>query len=157
MLAVSGMCRCFYKNGVENFLLDFRFFFAYAYGMASTNDWNEFDRPRVLSGQTIRVRSPFGTIFVTLNETDESRPFELFLNAGKCGSDVTADVEAIGRLCSLLLRLPSPIPELKRIEVIIRHLSGIAGSKNVDTGNEQIRSVPDAIATALKQYLRRKT
>jgi ribonucleoside-diphosphate reductase alpha chain len=140
----------------SGFLLDFRFFFAYAYNMAEAKDLIELNRPRILSGQTIRVRSPFGTIFVTLNETEECRPFELFLNAGKCGSDITADAEAIGRLCSVLLRIPSPIPELKRIEIIIRHLSGIAGSKDVANGEEKIRSIPDAIAAALKQYLERK-
>jgi ribonucleoside-diphosphate reductase alpha chain len=93
---------------------------------------------------------------VTLNESEESCPFELFLNAGKSGSDITADAQAIGRLCSLLLRIPSPISQLKRIEIIIQHLSGISGSKNIEYGNESIRSIPDAIASALKQYLRTK-
>ena len=113
----------------------------------------EQKRPQVLSGRTIRVQSPFGTVYVTLNETDEKCPFELFLNTGKGGSDLTADAEAIGRLCSLLLRIPSPVSELKRIEFIIQNLNGIGGSKNIELGECKIRSVPDALAYALARYL----
>jgi len=115
------------------------------------------NRPKILSGQTIRVRTPIGTLFVTLNENEEHHPFELFVKAGKCGSDITADAEAIGRLCSILLRLPSPVSELERIELIITHLAGISGSKDIHDGNSHIRSVPDALAVALRQYLEKKS
>jgi len=104
-------------------------------------------RPEILAGQTIRVRSRFGTVYVTLNETCEGVPSEIFLNTGKCGSDLAAHAEAIGRLCSLLLFLPSSVSEVQRIEWIIKNLSGIGGEK------EGIRSVPDALAAALTQYL----
>jgi ribonucleoside-diphosphate reductase alpha chain len=115
------------------------------------------NRPKILTGQTIRVRTPIGTLFVTLNENEEHHPFELFLNTGKCGSDITADAEAIGRLCSILLRLPSPVSELERIQLIITHLAGISGSKDVHDDNIQIRSVPDAVAAALRKYLEKKS
>ncbi|HEY7161558.1 MAG TPA: hypothetical protein VH815_09880 [Acidobacteriota bacterium] len=120
-------------------------------------DGNNRNRPKILTGQTIRVRTPIGTLFVTLNENEEHHPFELFLNTGKCGSDITADAEAIGRLCSILLRLPSPVSELERIQLIITHLDGISGSKDVHDGNIQIRSVPDAVAAALRKYLDKKS
>ena len=110
-------------------------------------------RPEILPGRTIRVRSPFGTVYVTLNENCDGSPFELFLNTGKCGSDLAAHAEAIGRLCSLLLCLPSPVSEVQRIESIIKNLSGIGGSKTFDNGGEKVRSVPDAVAFALTQYL----
>lgn len=109
-------------------------------------------RPEIMYGITIRVKSPHGTVFVTLNENENQVPFEIFLNTGKCGSDLSADGEAIGRLCSLLLRLPSPVPELERIELIIRHLLGICGSRDPGT-KDGIRSIPDAVANALSQYL----
>src|SRR5262245_8716139 len=115
------------------------------------------NRPKILTGQTIRVRTPIGTLFVTLNENEEHHPFELFLNTGKCGSDITADAEAIGRLCSILLRLPSPVSELERIQLIITHLAGISGSKDIHDGDVHIRSVPDAVAAALRQYLEKKS
>lgn len=111
-------------------------------------DADETNRPEVLSGQTIKVRSPFGTVFVTVNE-QEGRPVELFLNVGKCGSDVAADAEAIGRLCSLLLRMPSPMPGERRIELMIRSLTGIGGNGEVISGLKHIRSLPDAVAHAL--------
>ena len=109
-------------------------------------------RPEILPGRTIRVRSPFGTVYVTLNETSDGTPSELFLNTGKCGSDLAAHAEAIGRLCSLLLFLPSPVSEVQRIEWIIKNLSGIGGSKNTMDG-EPVRSVPDALAFALTEDL----
>lgn len=113
-------------------------------------------RPEITYGVTIRVRSPHGTVFVTLNENEEQVPFELFLNTGKCGSDLSADGEAIGRLCSLLLRLPSPVPEFERIELIIRHLLGIGGSRD-PACTSGVRSIPDALASALSQYMAMKS
>jgi hypothetical protein len=127
--------------------IDFRFFFAYASFV------RVISRPEVLAGRTIRVRSPFGTVYVTLNEDRNGMPFEVFVNTGKCGSDVAADAEAIGRLCSLLLCLPSSVSEAERIRWIIDNLNGIGGSKNVLTGERPIRSIPDALAFALSQYL----
>jgi ribonucleoside-diphosphate reductase alpha chain len=106
------------------------------------------ERPEILTGKTIRVRSPFGTVYVTLNKKNGS-PSEIFLNTGKCGSDLAAHAEAIGRLCSLLLCLPSPVSELQRIQSIIENLKGIGGSKN----GQNARSIPDAIAFALAQLI----
>jgi ribonucleoside-diphosphate reductase alpha chain len=108
-------------------------------------------RPEILHGRTYQVESPFGIVFVTLNEDSEGHPFELFLKIGKCGSDVAADAEAIARLCSLLLRLPSPVSEQQRIRFVIKHLKEIGGSHRHDS--HAVRSVPDAIARALSQYL----
>jgi ribonucleoside-diphosphate reductase alpha chain len=116
------------------------------------NDNKTETRPEILNGQTIKVRSPFGTMFVTINTNGDNQPFELFLNVGKCGSDVCADAEAIGRLCSLLLRIPSPVPEEKRIELIVNSLTGIGGNGDVLFGAKRIRSLPDAVAYALNQY-----
>jgi ribonucleoside-diphosphate reductase alpha chain len=110
-------------------------------------------RGEVLSGRTTKVPSPLGPVFITLNENGNGRPFEIFVNIGKCGSDVAADAEAIGRLCSLVLHLPSPVSEMDRIQFMIQQLSGIGGSRQVDLGNDRIRSLADAVAHALQQYL----
>jgi ribonucleoside-diphosphate reductase alpha chain len=114
-------------------------------------------RPEILAGRTMRVRSPFGTVYVTLNENGDGSPSELFVNTGKCGSDLAADAEAIGRLCSLLLSLPSPVSEVQRIQWIVENLSGIGGSKNPASDERPVRSVPDALALALSQYLKSRT
>ena len=46
-------------------------------------------------------------------------PFEVFLNVGKAGTEVTAVAEGIGRLVSLILRMPSPLPPSERLRWII--------------------------------------
>jgi len=127
-------------------MVDFRFFFAYHEYMAAEG---REGRPEVLAGQTIRVRTALGDVYVTLNGTPENGPLEIFLQTGKSGSDAAADAQALGRLCSLLLRLPSSVPPIERIRFIIRSLSGIAACSASSTA----RSVPDAIAFALQQYL----
>ncbi len=54
-------------------------------------------------------RRPIGTAFVTVNDTGDGEPFEVFVQVGKAGSDTMAVAEALGRLVSLVLRLPSPL------------------------------------------------
>ena len=110
-------------------------------------------RPEILQGMTIKIASPFGTVYTTVNENNRQEPFELFCNVGKAGSDICADAEAIGRCISLLLRSPSSVPEIERIKEVIDHLSGIGGSKDQGFGRNRVRSVPDAIAKALLVYL----
>jgi ribonucleoside-diphosphate reductase alpha chain len=107
----------------------------------------------MLVGQTIRVRTSLGDVFVTLNGTAEGGPLEVFLQTGKSGSDAAADAQALGRLCSLLLRLPSSVPPIERIRFIIGSLAGIASSR--DDPSSHARSMPDAVALALRQYLAR--
>ncbi|MCB0234880.1 MAG: hypothetical protein KDG58_11800, partial [Anaerolineae bacterium] len=66
-------------------------------------------RPRRLHGSTYRRLTPLGTAYITVNDTDEGEPFEIFMNVGKAGSDVAAVSEALGRLISLTLRIPSSL------------------------------------------------
>jgi ribonucleoside-diphosphate reductase alpha chain len=110
-------------------------------------------RPDVLTGRTIKVESPHGTVYTTINENGNGDAFEIFVNVGKAGSDVAADAEALGRSLSLMLRMPSPLNADQRVDLIIRHLQGIGGSRDVGYGPKRVRSVPDAIARALHKYL----
>ncbi|HZQ99092.1 MAG TPA: adenosylcobalamin-dependent ribonucleoside-diphosphate reductase [Chloroflexota bacterium] len=91
-------------------------------------------RPRALEGTTYRTETPLGTAFVTVNtrEGAEGRePFEVFLNVGKAGSDIAALAEAIGRLCSLCLRLPCQLPARERVAAIVHQLGGsVAGARS---------------------------
>src|SRR5439155_15306358 len=107
----------------------------------------------VLMGRTIKVESPHGTVYTTVNENGNGEAFEIFVNVGKAGSDVAADAEALGRSLSLMLRMPSPLNADQRVDLIIRHLQGIGGSRDVGFGQKRVRSVPDAIARALQKYL----
>jgi len=63
-------------------------------------------RPHSLAGATYRMETPIGTAFVTVNQTPGGDPFEVFVQVGKAGSDTMAVAEALGRLISLVLRLP---------------------------------------------------
>jgi ribonucleoside-diphosphate reductase alpha chain len=80
-------------------------------------------------------------------------PFEVFVNLGKAGSDLTADAEAIGRLISLILRMPSALEPRERLMQVIGELSGIGGSRSVGFGPERVRSLPDGIAHALQEEI----
>lgn len=100
-------------------------------------------RPKTLSGHTTCLGTSLGNLFVTVN-TVEGKPFELFAQIGKAGSDVIAFTEAIARLISLALRCGVSIDE------IVAQLEGIGGARSVGFGADRIMSVPDAIGRALK-------
>lgn len=107
-------------------------------------------RPKTLSGSTTSVRTPMGNLFVTLNSAD-NRPFELFAQIGKAGSDVVAFTEAIARLISLALRCGVSVEE------IVTQLEGIGGARSVGFGPNRIMSVPDAIGQALRSLAQAKS
>ncbi|MFQ5945613.1 MAG: vitamin B12-dependent ribonucleotide reductase [Anaerolineae bacterium] len=110
-------------------------------------------RPAVLQGVTYRKPTPMGTAFITVNSDVSGEPFEVFANVGKAGSDVSALAEALGRLMSLVLRLPSPMGANSRMAEIIDQLSRIGGARPTGFGPQRIRSLPDAIAQALSEHL----
>lgn len=112
-------------------------------------------RPVTLCGMTTRERTPLGTAFITINYAngDPKDPFEVFVRLGKAGSDLEADAEAIGRLLSVILRLPSPMTREERLKEVIEQLEHIGGSRSTGFGPERVRSMPDGIARALSRYL----
>jgi ribonucleoside-diphosphate reductase alpha chain len=110
-------------------------------------------RPNVLRGVTYRKETPLGTAYVTVNINGGDRPFEVFMNVGKAGSDVAAVSEALGRLISLVLRLPSPLDENERLNEIVDQLAGIGGGRSLGFGANRVRSLPDAVAQVLREHL----
>ncbi|MHB2018191.1 MAG: adenosylcobalamin-dependent ribonucleoside-diphosphate reductase [Candidatus Xenobia bacterium] len=110
-------------------------------------------RPRQAAGSTYRVETPIGTAYVTVNQAPDGQPLEVFLNVGKAGSDTAAVSEAIGRLLSLCLRLPSPLSPRQRVQEIVSQLSGIGGARQTGVGPQKVRSLPDAIAQVLAEHL----
>ncbi|MCL6581126.1 MAG: vitamin B12-dependent ribonucleotide reductase [Firmicutes bacterium] len=103
-------------------------------------------RPEGLQGVTVRKVTPLGNLYLTLNTAD-GRPFELFAALGKAGSDVAAFTEAIARLVSLALRCGVDPRE------IADELAGIGGNRSVGFGPNRVKSVPDAVARFLDEYL----
>jgi ribonucleoside-diphosphate reductase alpha chain len=109
-------------------------------------------RPQYLNGITRRIATPVGHAFVTINEDEEGNPFEVFVNVGKAGSDITADAEAIGRLVSLALRIPSNYSPKEVIQQVVNQLSGIGGSRQHGFGNGRVHSLADAVSKVLAEY-----
>ncbi|MET0487510.1 MAG: adenosylcobalamin-dependent ribonucleoside-diphosphate reductase, partial [Candidatus Rokuibacteriota bacterium] len=109
-------------------------------------------RPHSLSGRTYRSETPIGTAFITVNETAEAEPFEVFVQVGKGGSDTMAVAEALGRLISLTLRLPSPMSPQRRLEEVISQLSRIGGAQPLGFGKGKVLSLPDALARTLAEH-----
>lgn len=110
-------------------------------------------RPAALCGTTYRKETPLGTAFVTVNINGGEFPFEVFLNVGKAGSDVASVSEALGRLISLVLRLPSPLDPNERLKQVIDQLAGIGGGRSLGFGVNRVRSLPDAVAQVLREHL----
>jgi len=110
-------------------------------------------RPGALEGTTYRKETPLGTAYITVNVNGHQQPFEVFLNVGKAGSDVAAVSEALGRLISLVLRLPSPFDPQERLKLVIDQLAGIGGGRSMGFGVNRVRSLPDAIAQVMREHL----
>ncbi|MEJ7727797.1 MAG: vitamin B12-dependent ribonucleotide reductase [Polyangiaceae bacterium] len=110
-------------------------------------------RPPSLSGTTYRVETPLGTAYVVVNEDAGGAPFEVFVSVGKAGTDTSAVAEAIGRLVSLALRVPSPVSGRARLGEIVEQLSGIGGARPLGFGSERVLSLPDGVARALARHL----
>ncbi len=128
-------------------------------GVAAEEDDGALDervvkpRPHSLSGATYRMETPIGTAFITVNETPGGDPFEVFVQVGKAGSDTMAVAEALGRLISLVLRLPSPLSAQRRLEEVINQLSLIGGGQPTGFGAAKILSLPDALARTLGEHI----
>ncbi len=110
-------------------------------------------RPTRLHGVTYRQPTPLGTAYITVNSDENAEPFEIFLNVGKAGSDVAAVSEALGRLISYTLRMPSPLDARERLQQIVYQLGGIGGGRPLGFGPQRVRSLPDAVAQVLSEYL----
>jgi ribonucleoside-diphosphate reductase alpha chain len=108
--------------------------------------------PEKRHGMTMSKGTPAGTAHITMNDDERGQPFEVFIEIGRGGSDLTAMAEAIGRLASLLLRMVSRLTPLERIKHIVGQLKGIGGSRSAGFGEQRTRSLPDALAQVLEEH-----
>jgi len=109
-------------------------------------------RPNEMAGFTRNVSAPEGKVNITIN-SDADGPLELFINVGRAGSDVAALAEALGRLVSLQLRLPSTMSQEERLRQAANQLRGIGGSRSIGFGPNRVLSLPDAVAQAIYRHL----
>ena len=112
-------------------------------------------RPTILHGTTYKKHTPIGTAYITVNSdgVHKEEPFEIFINVAKVGSDVAADAEGIGRLISLILRMPSPLSPVERAENVIAQLRSIGSGRQRGFGKNRVMSLPDAIAQAIEEHI----
>jgi ribonucleoside-diphosphate reductase alpha chain len=112
-------------------------------------------RPGTLHGNTYRKNTPIGTAYITVNANGDGdqQPFEVFINVGKAGSDVAADAEGLGRLVSLILRMPSPLTPEERVQDIVGQLRGIGSGRAQGFGKSRVMSMPDAVAQVLAEHV----
>lgn len=110
------------------------------------------ERPSNIIGRTEKVNTPYkNSAFVTLNrdveETDPNKFYEMFINLGKAGGDLTAIAEGYGRLISMLAKIG--VPPL----YIAEQLEEIGGESQIGIGVNKVKSLPDSIAKGIKQAL----
>jgi ribonucleoside-diphosphate reductase alpha chain len=107
-------------------------------------------REDVIRGSTRKVRTGCGNLYVTVNEDEEGKLFEIFNQIGKAGGCAASQSEAIGRLVSLAFR--SGLEP----EDIIRQLKGISCHTPVWYREGKILSCSDAVAKAIEWHLQEK-
>jgi ribonucleoside-diphosphate reductase alpha chain len=105
-------------------------------------------RPSVMQGVTYKMNTPYGNLYVTVND-DGQGPFEVFAAMGKAGGFFSAQTEAITRMISLALRSNIAIEE------VIAQLKGIRGPDVSFSEDGMVFSLPDAIAKVLEKHIKR--
>jgi ribonucleoside-diphosphate reductase alpha chain len=107
-------------------------------------------RPQVVMGTTTKITTGCGNLYITINEDEEGRPFEVFMQMGKAGGCAASQLEAIGRLVSLALRTDIDLKS------IIDQLRGIRCPSPSWTKEGRIFSCADAIARVIENRLSKK-
>jgi ribonucleoside-diphosphate reductase alpha chain len=111
-----------------------------ASGLATTRP----ARPRLLTGETERMDTGCGKLFVIMND-DEHGPREVFANMGKAGGCASSNTEALGRLISLALKKGAAPSE------IVDQLKGIRCHVPYGMGPNATLSCADAIGKAIER------
>lgn len=105
------------------------------------------ERPETVSGNTYKVKTGYGNLYITVNNDENGEPFEVFTTIGKTGGFFQEQSEAISRLISLSLRAGLST------EKIIDQIKGIRGPMPIITNKGTVLSLPDAIARILEEHI----
>jgi ribonucleoside-diphosphate reductase alpha chain len=105
-------------------------------------------RPKKLIGQTRKIKTGCGNLFLTVNE-DADGPFEVFIRFGKGGGCSSTIGESIGRLVSISLR------KGEGAEEIIKQLMGITCHQQLPAIGEDpaVFSCADGVAQLLRKHM----
>jgi ribonucleoside-diphosphate reductase alpha chain len=101
-------------------------------------------RPHILVGKTIEMDTGCGKLYVTINQDETGRIFEVFTHIGKAGGCAQSQCEALGRLISLALRSGVAV------EDIIRQIKSICCYKQKGSIYSKVESCPDGVAKAIE-------
>ena len=104
-------------------------------------------RPEVMVGKTYRMKTGYGNLYITINDDEAGKPFEIFATIGKSGGFFQEQSEAICRLSSLAMRAGI------RVEEVIGDLKGIRGPMPIFTEKGTVLSLPDAIGRVLEEHV----
>jgi ribonucleoside-diphosphate reductase alpha chain len=100
--------------------------------------------PDIAEALKVKQRTPLGTLHVHIvHEGGEFK--EIFGQITKSGDQPAADLEAICRLSSLILRLGGTT------DMVLKQLEHIGTSQLMPTADGKIKSIPDGLAVALKR------
>src|SRR4030042_1762900 len=100
------------------------------------------NRPEVVRGSTRRIRTGCGNLYATINLDEEGNPYEMFTRVGKAGGCAASQLEAMGRLITLLLRGKTPL------DILIKQLRGISCHQPFGHGESKVASCADAVGKA---------
>jgi ribonucleoside-diphosphate reductase alpha chain len=104
-------------------------------------------RAKITKGVTECVNTGCGHLYVTVN-SDDKGIFEVFALLGKAGGCASAQLEAIGRLISLSLRVGVEVAD------VVKHLRGIRCPSIAWEEGKSILSCADAIASVLEKHIK---
>lgn len=107
-------------------------------------------RPEMMVGETSKVTTGCGNLYVTVNSDEKNEPFELFTQMGKAGGCAASQLEALGRLTSLALRSGVETKE------IMEQLHGIRCPVPAWNKGRRVLSCADAISQVLEQVIKRE-
>src|SRR3990167_4090680 len=99
---------------------------------------------------TIKVKTPDGTLFVTIIEENET-PRQIIMIIGKAGTRIQAWADALGRMITLLLQSNTDI------YAILQEISGITtANRATHISGVNIRSGPEGLAYAIMVYIKER-
>lgn len=106
-------------------------------------------RPKVTTGVTTKKITGCGNLYVTINNAgNEILPIEVLARLGKSGGCTYCQNEALTKAITIGLRYGAPLQEY------INELKGIqCSSPYMWPEEERTLSCPDAVASALMEYL----
>lgn len=105
-----------------------------------------YNRPKVLEGRTIKLQTPCGGFYLTINE-DEGKLREIRMRIGKAGNCQRLLFETISILLSVLLQTNIPREEIKKI--LYHQFEGNCGNDKIWNEGDKYDSCIDFVITKI--------